>query len=111
MKLIHSLVRTSKLDDVKSALCRLNVRGLATIEMKDHSPQEHPTGVWRGQPYRLDFTPKAWLELVVDDDDVDDVVTTIIATARTGQAGDGHVCVIPLEHRYEIRTGARGASD
>jgi nitrogen regulatory protein P-II 1 len=60
--------------------------------------------------YCLGFTPKVELNMVVHDDDVDCVVSAIISTARTGREGDGHVSVMPVEHRYEIRTGARDAS-
>jgi nitrogen regulatory protein P-II 1 len=110
MKRINSVVRSDKVDDIRQALSRLNVFGIATTDVKDYSPQAHPTGFWRGQPYCLGFTPKVELEMVVHDDDVDCVVRTIICLARTGRAGDGHVSVMPVEHRYEIRTGVRDVS-
>ena len=59
---------------------------------------------------RLVFTPKVELDMVVHDEDVDGVVRAIICAARTGRCGDGHVSVMPVEHRYEIRTGARDVS-
>jgi len=31
-------------------------------------------------------------------------------SARTGQVGDGHVCVTAVEHRYNICTGERDVS-
>ena len=60
--------------------------------------------------YTLSSSPRMAVEVVVDDDEVDAVVGTIIRLARTGEIGDGHVSVIPLEHRYDIRTGLREVS-
>ena len=48
--------------------------------------------------------------MVVHDDDVDEVIGAIMQSARTGKAGDGYVCVTPVEHRYNICTGQREAS-
>jgi nitrogen regulatory protein P-II 1 len=110
MKLIHGMVRDYKIDAVRDALNRINVQGLAFANVKDCSPQEHPTTVWRGHLASLGFTPKVAFTVVVHDDDVDDVVRTIICSARTGCPGDGAIAVIPVEHRYDIRTGERNVS-
>jgi nitrogen regulatory protein P-II 1 len=47
------------------------------------------------------------IELVIQDDMVDDVIKTVIETARTGEIGDGRVFVLPIEQGYNIRTGER----
>jgi nitrogen regulatory protein PII len=109
MKLIHGMVRAHKIDDVKNALSRLNVGGVVLTDVKDCSAQKHPTGMWMGHAYNLGFTPKVVFELVVHDEDADQVVRAVICAARTGCLGDGEVSVIPLEHRYDIRTGERNA--
>jgi nitrogen regulatory protein P-II 1 len=49
------------------------------------------------------------LEVIVDDDQVDSVVETIVTAANTGQIGDGKVWVAPLDLLVRIRTGERGA--
>ena len=51
------------------------------------------------------------VEVVVHDDEVEDVVSAIIRTARTGNIGDGHVLVLPVEHRFNIRNGDRDVSE
>jgi nitrogen regulatory protein PII len=48
------------------------------------------------------------IDLVVADDLVDDVVRTVIETARTGHSGDGRVFVLPVEEAYTIRTRCGG---
>jgi nitrogen regulatory protein P-II 1 len=110
VKLVSSIVRLEKLDCVKQALTRMHVHGLTVSEVHDHSPQRLETTVWMGREYNLDSSTKVEIDVVVHDDDVDNVVSEIIRTARTGQAGDGFVSVMPVEHRYNIRNGEREVS-
>jgi nitrogen regulatory protein PII len=110
MKLISSLVRPSKLDAVKQALRNVCIDSLSVIEMHDHAPQKHDCTVWLGREYSLGVSAKLQVDVVVHDDQVDEVVGVIIKAARTGQLGDGHVLVIPLDHRYSIRDGHRDVS-
>ena len=110
MKLISGMVRPDKLEQVKAALERLHVVGMTVTEVRDHSPQDHGTTVWKGHEYKLSFSIKMGIQLVVHDDDVHDVVNVIIDTARTGHVGDGFVSVVPIEHRYNIRNGERDVS-
>ena len=44
---------------------------------------------------------------MVHDDDVDEVVEVVMRAARTGVNGDGHICVMPVDHRYNIAAGRR----
>jgi nitrogen regulatory protein PII len=110
MKLICSLVRPAKLEHVKRALTSVRVYAFSVSEIYDHTPQEHETTVWRGHEYSLGFSPKLQIQVVVHDDDVDETVAVIIKTARTGHEGDGHVLVMPIDHRYNIRDGHRDVS-
>jgi nitrogen regulatory protein PII len=110
MKLISSLVRPCKLDQVKEALNRVRVYSLNVAERHDHAPQAHGTVLWLGHQYSLTFSVKLQVDVVVHDDDVDEVVGAIIRTARTGNDGDGHILVLPVEHRYNIRNGNREVS-
>ena len=110
MKLISGVVRCEKVDEIKAALNKVNVFGWTTAEVHDYTPQKHETTVWRGHEYTVGFSHKIEIELVVHDDDVDEVVRAIICTAKTGELGDGHVSVLPIEHRYNIRTGERDVS-
>ena len=53
--------------------------------------------------------PKAKMEIVVSDDDLDNVVKTIVETARTGQVGDGKIFITDLSDVLRIRTGEAGS--
>jgi|SRR5258707_6439947 nitrogen regulatory protein P-II 1 len=107
IKLIRSVVRPHKVEDVKKALNGLGVYDVTAREVRDYSPQKHPTDVWRGTVFTLGYSVKTEIAIIVHDDDVDEVVKAIICTARTGQPGDGDISVRPVDHRYDIRTGER----
>ncbi|MGC9016444.1 MAG: P-II family nitrogen regulator, partial [Conexivisphaera sp.] len=64
---------------------------------------------WRGvREFRVDLVPKAKIELVVEDADVERVIDVITKAAFTGEVGDGKIFVIPVEEAVRIRTGERG---
>jgi len=107
MKLISSLVRAGRLDAVKQALSTINVVALSVVEARDYAPQQHGMTAWMGQLVPHDSSLKMEVQVVVHDDDVDDVVDRVMRAARTGCAGDGHICVLPVDHRYSISTGQR----
>jgi nitrogen regulatory protein P-II 1 len=107
MKLIRTMVRPDKLDEVKDALEKLRVSSITVTDVKYRGPEKRHILVFRGFQHPADYVEKLELELIVHDDEVDEVVDTIIRTARTALAGDGHVSVIPVEHRYSIHTGRR----
>ena len=105
MKLIKSIVRPNKVDEVKDALGRLNISGVTVTEVRGHGKQKGHTAIYRGKEYNVSLLPKMEIETVVEDAMVDDAVKAIITAARTGEIGDGRVFVIPVEQSYRIRTG------
>src|ERR1700722_319902 len=109
MKLIKTIIRPNKVDDVKDALGKLNVSGLTVTEVRGHGKQKGHTAIYRGKEYNVSLLPKMELEVVVRDEVVDDVIKAIIQAARTGEIGDGRVFVIPVSHAYRIRTGEQDA--
>ncbi|MEX2420741.1 MAG: P-II family nitrogen regulator, partial [Actinomycetota bacterium] len=60
---------------------------------------------YRGAEYTVEFLPKVKLEILTDDAQVDDVVEAVVASAQTGQVGDGKVFVTAVERIVRIRTG------
>ncbi|MDD2464936.1 MAG: P-II family nitrogen regulator [Desulfobulbus sp.] len=52
--------------------------------------------------------PKRVITIVVDDDFVDTVVETLIATNKTGKPGDGKIFVLPIKNSVRVRTGETG---
>ena len=110
MKLIGSLVRPDRVDDVTIALGQLNLFAITVTHVHDSAPQDHGTTIWRAHEYRLVSSLKMEIRLVVHDDEVDQAIGVIMRAARTGRVGDGYVCVMPPDHRYNTATGQREVS-
>jgi nitrogen regulatory protein PII len=110
MKLIKSIIRPNKVDDVKDALGKLNIPGMTVTEVRGHGRQKGHTAVYRGREYEVSLLPKMEIEVVVPDDVVDQAIRAIIGAARTGEIGDGRVFVLPVEQSYNIRTGEKDAA-
>jgi nitrogen regulatory protein PII len=107
MKLIKTIVRPNKVDEVKDALTTIGIAGMTVTEVRGHGKQKGHTAIYRGKEYNVSLLPKMQIEVVVDDGTVDEAIKTIIASARTGEIGDGRVFVLPVEHSYKIRTGEK----
>ena len=61
--------------------------------------------LYRGAEYVVDFLPKIKLDIVVSDENVDKVITTILEAAKTGKIGDGKIFVSDIQRIIRIRTG------
>ncbi len=105
MKLVSAVIKPFKLDDVREAMSGLDIEGMTVTEVKGFGRQKGHTELYRGAEYQVDFLPKALLEIVVRDDICDEVVDSIVRTARTGKIGDGKIFVYDCEHVVRIRTG------
>jgi nitrogen regulatory protein P-II 1 len=108
MKKIDAIIKPFKLDEVKDELNKVGVQGITVSEVKGFGRQKGHTELYRGAEYVVDFLPKVKLEIIVQDDQAEKVIQTIINTAKTGRIGDGKIFVYPLEDAIRIRTGERG---
>lgn len=108
MKEIIAIIRPEKLENVKSALESIECRGLTVVDVKGRGRQLGVTESYRGSDYRIDLLPKTRLEIIVKDEEVDEVINTIVKTAQTGDIGDGKIFISPVEDVVRIRTGERG---
>ena len=105
MKLITSIVKPFKLEDVRKALSELGVSGMTVTEVKGFGRQRGHTELYRGAEYVVDFVPKTRVEVAVKDVLLDQVVEAIVGAARTGKVGDGKIFVSDIERVIRIRTG------
>lgn len=111
MNLILAIIQPSKLDHVKEALVKLGIQGMTVTGAKGFGRQKGQPFAFmgllnmEGKPFTIDFIPKIRIEVVVNDDMVDKVVDTIVASAKTGTIGDGKLFVIPVSRAVRIRTG------
>lgn len=110
MKKIEAIVRHHRLEDIKNALVALGFSGMTVTEVRGFGRQKGHTEMYRGTEYNVDFVPKIKLEVVVDDDDSQRVVDSIVKTAQTGQIGDGKIFVSDLSEAVRIRTAESGVA-
>ena len=108
MKLITAIVKPHKLDAIKTALEAAGVAGLTVTEVRGYGRQRGHTEIYRGAEYTVEFVPKVRLEVLATDADADGILEAIVASARSGEVGDGKVFVTPVEDVVRIRTGERG---
>lgn len=109
MKKIEAIIKPFKLDEVKDALNSIGIKGMTVTEVKGYGRQKGHTEIYRGAEYVVDFVPKIKLEVIVESDQVDQVVDTIINVTRTGKIGDGKIFVLPVERVIRVRTGETGS--
>jgi nitrogen regulatory protein P-II 2 len=105
MKLIIAIIKPFKLDEVHDALNRSGITGMTVTEVKGYGRQKGHTEIYRGTEYAVSFLPKVRVEVVVPTEQVDKVVEAIVASARTGQIGDGKIFVATIDQAIRIRTG------
>ena len=105
MKKIEAIIKPFKLEEVKENLGVAGIHGLTVIEVKGFGRQKGHTELYRGAEYIVDFLPKIKIEIVVQDEDLDKAVDSILAAAKTGRIGDGKIFISELEKVIRIRTG------
>ena len=94
MQNIEAIIRPEKLDEVKNALAGVGVSGLNIVHVTGRGVQKGIVHMGRGgETYEVDMLPKVKVEVVVADDQVDRLVSTICQAAKTGRIGDGKIFV------------------
>lgn len=109
MKLITAIIKPFKIEDIKVALQAFGINGMTVSEASGFGRQRGHTEVYRGAEYTVDLIPKIRLEVLVDDNEADGVIETIVKAASTGSIGDGKVWSTPVETVVRVRTGERGS--
>ncbi|EFL17893.1 MULTISPECIES: P-II family nitrogen regulator [Streptomyces] len=109
MKLITAIVKPYKLDEIKEALHAFGVQGLTVSEASGYGRQRGHTEVYRGAEYTVDLVPKIRIEVLVEDDEAEELISVIVSAARTEKIGDGKVWSVPVDSVVRVRTGERGA--
>ncbi len=105
VKLIIATIKPFKLEEVREAVTTAGVRGMMVTEIKGFGSQSGHTEIYRGAEYAVNFVPKVKLEIVVPDNMVDQIVSTIASTAKTDKIGDGKIFVLDVESALRVRTG------
>jgi nitrogen regulatory protein P-II 1 len=105
MKMVKAIIKPERLEFVKKALEEKGFAGMTISEVKGRGEQKGITLEYRGKAMIVDMLPKIQIEMVVRDEHLDNLITTITEEARTGKIGDGKIFVMPVEKTIRIRTG------
>lgn len=107
MLLIRAIVRPEKKDEVLAELSRAGFHAATVIDVVGRGKQK---GIKIGTIV-YDEIPKTLIFMAVRDEDKEDVVRTVLSTAKTsekGAYGDGKIFVSPIDEAYTISSGAKG---
>jgi nitrogen regulatory protein P-II 1 len=108
VKKIEATIRPEKLEPVRAALAEIGILGMTITQVSGRGRQGGIALQWRVGEYRVEFLPKAKIEVVVLDEDVGKALNAIVRKARTGERGDGKIFVLPVDNAIRIRTGDEG---
>jgi len=108
MKRIEAIIKPFKLDELKDRLRQVGAQGMTVSEVRGFGRTGGKKEVYRGSAYVVDFIPKVRIQIVADDEMVHPIVEAILATAHTGEIGDGKIFISPVLDVIRIRTGERG---
>lgn len=120
MKEVIAVVRINMMNQTKAALTEAGVDAFFAHEAygrgKGFANPDVLAGVREGYEEAASLLgekgklyPKRMITIITEDDEVEEVVQTIIQTNQTGMPGDGKVFVLPMSDAQRIRTGETGA--
>ena len=81
---------------------------MTVTEVKGFGKQGGHKEIFRGTEYKIDLLNKVKIEICVEDSEAENVINTVLNSAKTGKAGeigDGKIFVIDVEKSVTIRTG------
>jgi nitrogen regulatory protein PII len=103
---IKANISVGAMDEMRDSLLALGVSRLRMAGINGYTEGQTREIVYRGVRHILQLFPEVELEAIARDEEVDQVVGTIIRVSRQ-RHGDGYVIVTPVDQCYRIRTGVR----
>lgn len=108
MKKIEAYLRPEKIEEVKGILDKHHLNGMSIMQIMGCGNQKGWKEYVRGTEVDYNFLQKIKIELVVLDDQVDQVVESIVEVANTGQFGDGKIFIYDVADAVRVRTKEHG---
>lgn len=111
MKKLEIIIRPDKLETLKLIFNKISIGGMTVTSVMGCGNQKGVTDydTLKGlKVYGMNLIPKIEVKVVVQDDEVDDILSEIQSQIATGKVGDGKVFVTDVEDCMRIRTGERG---
>lgn len=122
MKEIIAIIRMNKVNPTKKALADTGICGLHAMKVMGRGKihvdlsvldnigvTEEIAGIVNDSLAKGSrLIPKRMLTILVQDNDTDRVVNTIIGVNKEGNKGDGKIFICPVADAVRVRTGDRG---
>lgn len=109
MKAIVAYIQPFMLEKVTDALRAKKIHGVTVIPCQGFGRRlEGETPHYEDPAVELGYAPKAKIEIVCRDEEVQSIAQTIQENAHTGHHGDGKIFVSDVGMTVDIRTGYRG---
>ncbi len=118
MKEVTAIIRPNKMSATKDALDKIGYPSMTAIPVLGKGKQRGISGELNFyiQPKLLakrystgmKYIPKRLLSIIVNDEEVDHVIKTIMEVNQTAQIGDGRIFVESIDDVIRIRTGEKG---
>jgi nitrogen regulatory protein PII len=100
MKRIEAVVQSEISREVIRAIRKTGVGGVTLIESLGQGAGFRPEIAGK----QIEFNSTDVILTVVNDSEVDSVISAIMETAHTGQKGDGKIFITNVEESYDIST-------
>lgn len=100
MKRIEAVVQSEMSREVVRAIRKTGVGGVTLIESLGQGAGFRPEIAGK----QIEFNSTDVILTVVNDSEVDSVISAIMETAHTGQKGDGKIFITNVEESYDIST-------
>jgi len=107
MKKIEAIIRKTKFEEVKETLHDNGIEFFSFWEARGVG-MARESRVYRGIAYDTSSIERLYLEIVVRDINLERTVEALLASAATGEVGDGKIFISTLDESIRIRTGEKG---
>ena len=109
MKYIIAIIQPDKLENVLEELEKKEIHLVTVTPVMGRGRQKGIAEVYRSHKEGGSLLKKVKLEIALNEAYVQPAIDAILASARTGQIGDGKIMVLDLPRVIRIRTGEEGS--
>lgn len=107
MKKVEAIIRKTKFDEVSAALHEAGIEFFSFWEVRGVGKATQAR-VYRGVKYDTSTIERIFISIYMRDHYLDQAVSAILQSGKTGEIGDGKIFVSDIEDAYRIRTGEKG---
>ena len=108
MKKVEIITRPESLDVLKDLLTKHNCQGMTVYTVMGCGKQKGYVAEMSLPELTINLLPKIYIMTVINDEELEKVLTEIYDAMGSGSTGDGKVFVYDVYDVMRIRTGERG---